>query len=62
MRTKVVNIDGLGICGIEKLIHNNPQWQLITCGQSTIHQFVSGRNSVVNFAVFRGEDEAEFIE
>jgi hypothetical protein len=62
MRTKVINIDGLGIYGVEKLIKNNPNWQLITCGQTTIDMWASGKEVAINFAVFRGPEEEDFLE
>jgi len=55
---KVVNINGRGISGVQKLLNNNPKWRLITCGQSVMMDV----KYVVNFAVFETEDEVEFRE
>lgn len=45
---KVVNIDDLGVDGLQKLIDKNPTWVLVTCGSSFVHPIARP----INFAVF----------
>jgi len=52
MKTKVINIDYIGVQGLQDLIENNPDWMLITCGSSTTDMKINGVEKVVNFAVF----------
>ncbi len=49
MKRLVVNIDSLGIKGLQDLIDKNAenQWHLLTTGQTT-----SPGGSIINFAIF----------
>lgn len=49
MKTHVVNIDNIGgVTGLQRLIDNNPEWMLQTCGSARI----KGLDRCINFAVF----------
>jgi hypothetical protein len=62
METKVINIDGLGVQGVQNLIDKNPSWGLISCGSSEIDMKINGIPKVVNFAVFELKEYNERIE
>lgn len=58
-RTKVVNIDGLGVEGLEKLINNNPSWKFIACAGMSVNYLVHP----IHLAVFQSSHTAaEFVE